>query len=351
MNKKIFAAIFLFGILFAGCGKEVQETKPPLVKVEKVKFSSAATEENYSGTVQGRYETKLSFQVGGKIISRNVQVGEKVSAGQILMTVDPKDVVEQNRGADANLQSATAQLNLAKSNLERYSELFKQNAVAEATLENYQTQYAAAQAAYNAAVAQVEQTKNALSYTNLIANASGVISAINSEVGQVVSAGQNVLTLTQTDELEISANIPENKISEIKIDQPCEVKFWADKKSVEGRVREISPAADPTSRTFPVKISLQNFSAENIQLGMTAEVKIFSQNSKTQEIILPLSSIYQTADKKNVWLVKNDKVELKEIFAEDFENNFVKVRGLSAGDLVVTAGVNKLREGQAVRTE
>ena len=351
MKKNFLALIFCTGILLTGCGEEVAETKPPLVKVEQVKFTSTSQEENYSGTIQGRYEKNLAFQVGGKILSRNVQVGDRVSAGQILMTIDPKDVAEQNRSADAQVQSALAQLNLAKSNLERYSELFSQNAVAEATLENYQTQYDAALATYKAAVAQAEQTKNALGYTNLVADASGVISAVNAEVGQVVAAGQTILTLIQTNEFEVAANIPENKISEIKIEQPCEIKFWANNQIVEGRVREISPVADSTSRTFPVKISLQNFSAENIQLGMTVTVNFISQKVSQQEIILPLSAIYQTAEKKQVWLVKDNKVSLKEIAATDFENNSVKVRGLSKGDLVVVAGVNKLREGQEVRIE
>ena len=348
--KKIFL-LLAASFFVAGCSSEVEVQKPPLVKVEKVKFSSRQIEENYSGTVCGRYETNLSFQVGGKIISRNVQVGERVSAGQLLLKIDPKDIAEQNKNADSQVQAAQAQLNLAKSNFERFSELFKQNAIAEATLENYKTQYEAAQANYNSALAQVEQTKNALSYTDLRANASGVISSINAEVGQVVAAGQTVLTLIQTDELEVAANIPENKISEVQIGQPCSIKFWANNQTAEGRVREISPAADSASRTFPIKISLQNFSADKVQLGMTATVEIYSQSPNAQEIILPIGAIYQTGEQKQVWLVKDNKVELKNISATEFENNSVKVRGLSADDLVVTAGVNKLREGQTVRTE
>lgn len=348
---KFILLIFLSVFLLTGCGNETVETKPPLVKVEKVKFSSAAKEENYSGTIKGRYETNLSFQVGGKILSRNIQVGSAVSAGQILLTIDPKDVAEQNRSSNAQVQSAQAQLNLAKSDFERYSELFKQNAVAEATLDKYKTQYDSALANYNAAIAQAEQTKNALDYTNLVANASGVVSAIDVEVGQVVAAGQTVLTLVQTNELEVAANIPENKISSIQIGQPVTVTFWANNQSVAGTVREISPVADSTSRTFPIKISMQNV-PENIQLGMTANVSILEKNSvANNEIILPISAIYQTRNQKQVWLVKDNKVELKNISAKDFENNSVKVSGLTAGDLVVTAGVNKLREGQEVRTE
>ncbi len=351
MKKYFFTAILSAGILFAGCGEEVAENKPPLVKVEQVNFSSTADNESYSGTVCGRYETNLAFQVGGKILSRNIQVGEEVSAGQILLTIDPKDAVEQNRSANAQVQSALAQLNLAKSNLERYTELFNQNAVAAATLDQYKTQYDSALASYNAAVAQSEQSRNALGYTNLTANASGVISAVNVEVGQVVAAGQTVLTLTQTDELEVAVNIPENKISTVQIGQPCAVTFWANNQAVEGKVREISPVADSTSRTFPVKISLQNISAKKIQLGMTATVEIDSQQLQTQEIILPLSAIYQTGNQAQVWIVKDGKVELKNISATNFEKNSVKVRGLSAGDLIVTAGINKLHSGQEVRTK
>lgn len=350
MDKIFLLFLLTTAIFFTGCGEEKIISKPALVKVERVNFSSAQKNENYSGVVKGRYETNLAFQVGGKIISRNVQVGSPVTAGEILMTIDPKDILEQNRSADAKVQAALAQMNLAESNLKRYSELFKENAVAASTLENFQTEYDAAVANYNAAVAQAEQNKNYLDYTNLSANAAGVISAINAEVGQVVSAGQSVLTLTQTNELEVETNIPENKISEISIGQAVTVNFWANNKICAGRVREISPAADSNSRTFSVRISLENFSVANVQLGMTANILLAEKNFANDEIILPLSAIYQTGKNPQVWIVKDNKVELKNISVADFEKNSVKVHGLSAGDVVVVAGVNKLREGQEVRT-
>lgn len=346
---KIFLLIAIVIFICTGCGNDDNKIeKIPLVKVQHVKFISAQSTENFSGVVKGRYETDLAFQVGGKIISRNVQVGSTVRAGDILMTIDPKDIVEQNKTFAAQVSSAFAQMKLAESNLQRYSELFKEDAISAATLEQYKTEYAAATANYNSALAQAEQSNNALDYTNLFATADGVISAINAEVGQVISAGQTILKLTQTNEMEVEINIPENKISEIKIGQPCEINFWANDKIIAGRVREISPIADNNSRTFTVKISIENLS-ENIQLGMTANVLITEKNLNTQEIILPLSAIYQTGETPQVWIVKDDKVTLKNISTADFENNFVKVRGLSAGDIVVIAGVHKLREGQAVR--
>ena len=347
MRKKFLSGVIAVSFLIAGCGEEeVTAPSPPLVKVQQIQSSNAAQEENYSGVVRGRYETNLSFQVGGKIISRDVQSGSVVRAGEILMTIDPKDIAEQSRSADAQVASARAQLQLAESNLNRYSELFKSDAIAAVVLDQYKTQYDAARAAYDAAVAQAQQSQNALDYTALTANADGVISDVGAEVGQVVAAGQNVLTLIQTGELEVVIDVPENKISAVQIGQRVAINFWATGDNVSGTVREISPMADSASRTFTVKISLPD--VKNIQLGMTANVAM--REVSTGAIILPLSAIYQTGDAAQVWLVEGGKVSLKKISVTNFDDNAVEVRGLKAGDIVVVAGVQKLRDGQEVRT-
>lgn len=345
--KKIFLpAVVAASLLLIGCGKEPTVVKPPIVKVQQVSLSNTASEENYSGVVRGRYETNLSFQVGGKIISRDVQTGSVVRAGDILMTLDPKDIVEQSRSAQAQVESTLAQLQLAKSNLDRYTELYKAEAIPAAVLDQYKTQYDAAKATYDAAVAQAQQRQNALDYTTLTANADGVISAVNAEVGQVVAAGQSVLTLVQTAEFEVVANIPENKISSVQIGQRVLINFWATGDEVTGTVREISPMADPASRTFAVKISLPD--VRNVQLGMTANVLMTETASGA--IVLPLSAIYQTGKDAQVWLVDGGKVSLKKVDVTAFDDNNVRVRGLKSGDTVVVAGVHKLRDGQEVRT-
>ena len=348
LKKKFLSGVLAINFLLIGCGEEeVAVPKPPVVKVQKISLSNAAQVENYSGVVRGRYETNLSFQVGGKIISRDVQAGSLVRAGEVLMTLDPKDIAEQSRSADAQVASTRAQLQLARSNLERYTELFKAEAIAAVVLDQYKTQFDAAQAAYDSAVAQAQQSQNALDYTTLTANADGVISVINAEVGQVVAAGQTVLTLVQTNELEVVVNIPENKISDVQIGQNVTVEFWATNDSVSGTVREISPMADSASRTFTVKISLPE--VRNIQLGMTANV-LMTSATPTTAIILPLSAIYQTGNAAQVWLVENNKVSTKKIEVTAFDGNNVQVRGLKSGDTVVVAGVQKLRDGQEVRT-
>ncbi len=350
MQKKFLAGICAASFLFVGCrSDEVTPVKPPVVKVRQVSLSDNAQTENYSGVVRGRYETNLSFQVGGKIISRDVQAGSRVLAGDVLMTLDPKDVVEQSHSAAAQVNSAKAQLQLAKTNYNRYAALFKEEAVAAAVLDQYKTQLDAAQAAYDAAIAQAQQSQNALEYTTLTADADGVISNVNAEVGQVVAAGQNVLTLVQTRELEVVANIPENKIAAVQIGQRVSVDFWATKDLVSGTVREISPMADSASRTFAVKISLPDLPSNAVQLGMTANVSMVSVDTPSA-IVLPLSAIYQTGDAAQVWLVDGGKVSLRKVEVTAFDANNVQVRGLAAGDKVVVAGVHKLRDGQTVRT-
>jgi len=345
LKRKIFA-IIAASFMAAGCAEQVEPPKPPVVKIQQVSMTSGASEENYSGVVRGRYETNLSFRVGGKIISRGVQTGSRVRAGDVLMTLDSKDIAEQSRSAQAQVASARAQLQLAKSNLDRYTELFKSEAIAAAMLDQYRTQFDAAQAAYDAAVAQAQQSQNALDYTALAADADGVISNVAAEVGQVVAAGQTVLTLVQTGELEVVVNIPENKISAMQIGRRVAINFWATNERATGTVREISPMADSASRTFAVKISLPD--VQNVQLGMTAEVLM--TDAAPDSILLPLSAIYQTGDAAQVWLVDGGKVSLRKVEVTAFDENNVRVRGLKSGDKIVVAGVQKLRDGQEVRT-
>lgn len=346
MRNVFVTGIIAASFFVAGCHEVVVPLKPPVVKVQQIKLSEAADEENYSGVVKGRYETNLSFQVGGKIISRNVQTGDIVHAGEILMTLDPKDLAEQSHSAAAQVSSAQAQLQLAKANLDRYTELFKSEAIAAAVLDQYKTQFDAAQAAYDAAVAQARQSQNALGYTHLTANADGIISNVNAEIGQVVAAGQTVLTLVQTNDFDVVVDIPENKISNVQIGQRVTITFWATSEVAIGSVREISPMADSASRTFAVKISLPD--VPNIRLGMTASVSTASAVSSA--IILPLSAIYQTDNVAKVWLVDENKVRLQAVEVSAFDENSVRVRGLKSGDKVVVAGVHKLRDGQEVRT-
>ena len=355
MKQKLIILFLIMSMtmIFAGCSEEtVPEEKIPYVKIQKVSQANINKENIYSGKVCGRYETNMSFQVGGQIIKRNVEVGSRVKIGDLLMSIDPKDVVQQSNQGDAQVSSALSQLKLAETNLQRYKQLYKEEAIPASMLDQYQTNYEAAEAAYKEAIATAEQGHNALSYSNLQASANGVISEINVESGQVVAAGQTVLTLIQTDELETEINVPENQLSAATIGKSVTVKFWALPNEVEGIIREVSPMADATSKTFRVRISLIDVPS-TLQLGMTASVTLKgnAEENATNNVNLPLSAIYQTGDQAQVWVVDdNNTVKLKDVKVNQFVDNEVIVSGLKSGEVVVTAGVHKLREGQKVQT-
>ena len=342
-------------VLAAGCGKPAEpEAKVPLVKSQAVSLGDGSSAATYAGVVRGRYETNMAFQVGGQILSRNVQLGDRVQAGQTLMTIDAKDVVQKANQGDAQVEAARAQLSLAQANLTRYNQLYQQEAIAAAVLDQYQTAYDAAFASYQNALAQAAQGHNALSYTNLTAGADGVISAVNAEAGQVVAAGQTVLTLVQSGELEIEIHVPENHLADVAAGKEVQVSFWAlGNGTVKGRVREVAPMADSTARTYKVRISVPD-PPNGMGLGMTASVQVSRAGAAAVSgqhfVVLPLSAIYQTGETPEVWLVDSDhKVSLQKVDVEAFGDNKVKVTGLKEGDVVVTAGVHKLHDGEEVR--
>ena len=354
--KKLIAillSVLLMVSLVSGCGKSSEDgQRPQLVRTQQVGQQALNAEGTYTGTVRGRYETNVSFQVGGRIINRNVQVGDHVNSGDILMSIDPRDVVQQSNQGDAQVAAAKAQLDLAQSNLSRYQQLYAQEAVPAMVLDQYQTAYDSALAQYNQAVAGAATGHNALGYTALVSSASGVISSVLAEAGQVVGAGQTVLTLVQTNELEVEINIPENHLNDVELGKNVQISFWALKGvNVNGTVREISPMADSVSRTYKVRISVPN-PPKGMQLGMTASVKCQESSGNNNDgMVLPLSAIYQIDDNPQVWVVDkgSDTVSLKNITFEKIGNNSVRVMGLNVGDIVVTAGVHKLRQGQKVR--
>ncbi len=353
-RKMLFSLLILcitLSLIVTGCGKKDEAVDNEVyVKTQKVTADMQSSEDTYSGTVKGRYENDLSFQVGGKIIQRNINIGDKVAAGDVLMVIDDKDVKQSVNAADAQVASATSQLNLAKSDLARYQQLYAANAVSAQQLDQAQASYDNAVATYNQAVAQASQSENSLGYTQLIADNAGVISNVTGEVGQVVAAGQAVATLVHDGDREVEISVPENKIQTISVGQNASVTFWAlNNTQVDGTVREISPIADDVARTYKVRISLNNMPAD-IQLGMTANVSFSDINNAVSGIKLPLAALYQTENKTQVWIVDgDDQLMLKDVQVVSLGKNDVIVNGLNEDDIVVTAGVHKLHEGQKVK--
>ena len=322
-----------------------------LVRTQVVGDTGLKRQFIYSGDVRGRYESQLAFQVGGKLIKRNVELGSQVVAGEILMLIDPKDIQQTVNSSSAQVYSAESQFRLAENNLNRYRQLYEQGAVSRAQYDQFISAYDAAVAARRQASAQYSQGSNQLEYSVLRATAAGVVSAINAEAGQVVSAGQSVLTLVQDGEREVEISVPENRIEQIRTAKQIKISFWAlPGITVDGKVREISPIADATTRTYKVRINLQDLPTQ-VKLGMTASVTLTGKNEENKQAVeIPLSAVYQTDGSPGVWVVKNNIVSLQSVKVGDFGNSSIQVlSGVEPGATIVTAGVHKLRNGQQVR--
>lgn len=346
----IALTIMILSLSFAGCSKtETVQEEAPLVRSQTIKMDAMGQTASYSGEVRGRYETQLAFQVSGKIIRRNIELGSVVNSGDVLMEIDAKDVQQTVNISSAQVASAQSQLDLARSNLERYRKLYEQNAISRAQLDQYENTYEVALAAVNQSTAQYAQGANQLGYTSLVADSDGVISSVNVEAGQVVSAGQAVMTLVKGGEREIEINVPENRIDEMRNAQQVNISFWAlPDVTAAGKVREISPVADKVARTYKVRISLINPPAA-VNLGMTASVAVGSSTSR-QTVYIPLAAIFQTGDTPNVWVIQDGIVNSRPIKVGAFGDNKVQVlEGLQDGEVIATGGVQKLREGQKVR--
>lgn len=328
--------------------KKQQPNLTPVVRTQIIQDTDNAQVFNYAGEVRGRFETQLAFQASGRIIKRNIELSSKVNSGDVLMQIDPKDIQQSNNITAAQLSAAKAQLDLAAKNLERYQTLYAQQAISRLQLDNIQLQYQSALASYQQAAASYTQSSNMLDYTMLVANAPGVISSISAEVGQVVSAGVPVAMLVQDGEREIEINIPESRIPDFKNAPEIKAHFWAlNNTSVQGTIREISPMADPTTRTYKARITLLNPPA-NLALGMTANVLV--NTGKQIAVLLPISAVYQPQAQPFVWIVQDNKVQLRAVTVGSLIGDKVQIlSGLQTGDCVVTAGVHKLRENQTVR--
>ena len=343
------ALLATVGIALQACQPSDTQEKPlPLVLVHKVGYVQPATSTVYPGTIKGRYESRVSFQVGGRIIARHVQEGTAVIADTVLMELDTKDIAEAVRSSEALIAQLKVQLLIAGKDYARYKELVSVGAVSRTQYEQSLTQQAVIQSSLKQAEAQHVQNLNSLAYATLTAGTDGIITGVHGEKGQVVRAGDTVITLVQTGGLEVELFVPENRINTFQQNQAVTVKSWSSPgQEMKGVVREISPEADALIRSFKVRIALQQ-PPDDLKLGMSASVTV---NADTPLLLgIPASALYQADSSPKVWIVQDGFVHLTPVVVERFDNTTVFIReGLAPDDIIVTTGIYKLSNGQQVR--
>jgi RND family efflux transporter MFP subunit len=336
----------------AGCSEKPQAVpEPRLVNVVRVAIGSTNNDVGYSGEVRARYETNLSFRLAGKIVARNVEVGGLVKKGSVLARLDPEDQQLNVRTAQSQLAAAKSEYEQSKAELARYVDLYKKEFISKAEFDRWQNTYNVAKARLEQAQSQLAVTRNQTGYTELAADHAGVVTAILVEVGQVVAAGQTVMKLARTDDREVVISIPENRLVEMSAAREIDISLWADpSKMYRGKLREVSPSADPVTRTYAAKISVLNADPA-MKLGMTANVYLRGVQ-RTVSVMLPATALFQDNGHAAVWVVDQatSKVKLVPVEVGEYvEDKVAVLSGLSPGDLVVRAGVHKLFAGEKVR--
>jgi membrane fusion protein, multidrug efflux system len=341
--------------LLTACSKPAPVAEPVrAVKVLTVGTSHLQAGYEYAGEVRAQVESRLGFRVAGKIIKRQAEVGQRVKAGQILAQLDPQDYKLAVEGARAQVAVAATNRDLAAADFKRFQSLKEQNFISGAELERRETTLKSAQAQFTQAQAQLANLGNQVGYTNLVAAVSGIITAVEAEQGQVVSAGAPVVRIAQEGARDVVFSVPEDKLASVAVGSVARAKRWTGDAvtgdELSGKIRELAASADPLTRTYQAKLSLDE--SMNLPLGST--VYVFPNNplAGVQAMKLPTSALMQSAQGiSQVWLLDKATMTVKatnvQVATAD-GNEAVIASGLKAGDVVVSAGVHVLSPGLKV---
>ncbi len=352
-NDSVFKVVCLLALAAAlcACSRPAPQDEPiRSVKVITVALQGSQGTLEYAGEVRARVESRLGFRVAGKLLSRPVELGQRVKAGQLLAQLDPQDFRLARDAAQAQLAAARTSRDLAAADLARYTELRNQNFIGAAELERRSAQLKSAQAQLDQAQAQLSAQGNQAAYTALHADAPGVITAVLAEPGQVLAAGAPVLQLAHDGARDVLIAVPEDKVAALRVGTPAQVRVWSSATTLEGTVREVAASADPVTRTFAVKVALG--SDAGLALGSTVTVLPAAlQHAGTPVIKLPTSALWQQGQASAVWVFDAPsmtvKPQLVQIVTAD-GNDVVVASGLQPGMQVVVAGVHVLTPGQKV---
>ncbi|HET9821993.1 MAG TPA: efflux RND transporter periplasmic adaptor subunit [Burkholderiaceae bacterium] len=307
----------------------------------------------FAGEVRARTESRLSFRVAGKMVSRAVDVGAQVRAGQVLARLDAQDLRLGEEAARAAMHVAQANAAQAAADLQRYRDLRAQGFISAAELERREHAHQAAQAQWEQARAQAGVQGNQTGYSLLTADAAGVVTAVEAEPGAVLAAGAPVIRVAHDGPRDVVFSVPEQQVDALRAlrGRPgvLHVRMWGEPEAQDSpaRIREVAAASDPVTRTYLVKADL---SRQDVSLGRTVTVGL-TVLPQPGLLRLPLQAVFEQQGHSSVWVLDRTSmtVRAQRIQVSSAEGNAVLVAGgVSAGQTVVSAGVHALTEGQKV---
>ncbi|RNM24860.1 efflux RND transporter periplasmic adaptor subunit [Dickeya undicola] len=344
--------LLLLASLLSGCDNTSSEPAPaPPRPVRTVTVAPSATGEvlSQTGEIRPTEETALGFRLDGRVISRAVDVGAVVKAGDVIATLDARDSENQLQSAKADLARAVASERLAEQNLNRMKLLAPNGAISRSQLDEAQSNWASAVSVRESAQASVKSAQDRLGYTRLSAPVAGVITAVSANPGQVVNAGQEVVRLATFTGRDAVFNVSERLITSGLKDPLVTVSLLSNPAiKTQGHVRDVSPLADSETRTWRVRVSLVEPPQEMV-LGATVQGEVTLPGGNAIE--LPASALTRQGDRPAVFVVdpQTQTLRLQPITLRNYSDSQIVVAdGLTVGDKVVTAGVSKLRAGEKV---
>jgi multidrug efflux system membrane fusion protein len=349
-RARVPVALFSLAVLAACQKPPVAQDPIRAVKVMTMGATAGTAELEFSGEVRARVESSLGFRVGGKLLSRSAEIGQRVQAGQLLAQLDPQDYRLAADATAAQLVAAQTNRDLAVADLKRYQDLRAQGFISAAELQRREASLAAAQAQWQQAQAQNSVQGNQSGYTRLVADGAGVITSVDANAGQVVAAGQPVVRLALDGARDVVFAVPEDKLALFKTGQTVAVRLWGRDKTLQAQIRDVAASADTVTRTFLVKAALPQ-SADAVLGATVTIVKPATPNSAAATLKLPSSALRLDGNATSVWVldpasmtVKSQAIEVKTADG----NDAVVTSGLKAGDQVVMSGVHVLTAGQKV---
>ena len=335
----------------ASCSKEEPQAPaaPRTVRVIQIHLEGGGIHGESSGVIESRYNAQVGFLVGGRLIERKVDVGMTVNKGDVLAQLDPTDFKNKVAAAQSQLNGAQGEVTQARPQVERQKSLLKQGFTTQVDYDRAVRSLNTAQSHLDEAQANLRLAQDQLGYTTLKADTAGAVTAVGADPGQVVNAGQMIVVISQLDAREAVFSVSERAFTVIKPGLVVRVALQSDPAvAVDGSIREISPSADPVTGTYTVKVSLPN-APDAMRLGAVVTGSV--EKAGEPVAVIPSGALLQSGSEPAVWVVSPaaKAVHRQPVKVLRFDADAVTIsQGLKEGDLVVTAGVNWLAEGQKV---